>query len=306
MKLTENDLENFFFESSFRTSTKSYYHDLLFAFLRWIGDRDFNIRTVKEYADSHYSESKPQSKNTFLAVIKSFTNWKSNHQPTLAGASREEVNRIFMDMQELGRIKGIRKWREIKELKDKNIPFNKLKEIYTQYLDPKGVQFAALWCLGWFGCRAGELVSLKPDRIDYLKGEAIFDTEKTNLQRRLYFDEFTGKNLERYMKSGPRYQFLYRSCVRIGKKMGRRLTPHSFRHTFHTEMLNALPGAGFRSPKLDIVVKKMMGRSETESVMRYTGVGDDIRKAMIQHHYLISIERSIAAQMMGESSKGSR
>ncbi len=61
MKLTENELKNFFFESSFKISTKRYYHDVLFAFLRWIGDRDFNTKTVKEYANSNYMATEEQS-----------------------------------------------------------------------------------------------------------------------------------------------------------------------------------------------------------------------------------------------------
>ena len=54
----------------------------------------------------------------------------------------------------------------------------------------------------------------------------------------------------------------------------------------------------FFSPRLDVMMEKILGHSEKGSAMVYTGVEDDIKRAMLNHHYLIPIERSIATLML--------
>lgn len=195
---------------------------------------------------------------------------------------------------ELEQVRRIKRERVVQEvLEEISIPMNKMMEIFS-LLRSKKVRFATLWCLAWFGCRPGELIMLEPKAVNYEKGEVIFVTEKTKVKRKLYFDEFTGEQLRRFLEAKRDYSFIRTVCTELRRKVGMHLMSKSFRRTFITEMQGSLARAGFRPVRLDILVKLMAGHTVGDITRVYTDVAPHTREAMLDHHYLLPLEGTLS------------
>jgi integrase len=281
MKLTEEDIEKFLSDGAYAESTEKGYRYVMRVFARWLGDRDFNEDTVREYAQERYPEK--SSRNTFIEIARSFAKWKQNKIPPVG--DENQIRRY-----ELEQVRRIKPERIVQKIEEISIPMDKMREIFS-LLKGEEVRFATVWCLAWFGCRPGELIMLESKDVNYERGEVVFETEKTKVQRKLYFDEFTGRQLERFIGAKRGYSFIYKVCTGLRPKVGMYLSPKSFRRTFITEMQGSLDRAGFRPVRLDILVKLMAGHTVSGDITRvYTDVARHIREAMLDHHYLLPLE----------------
>lgn len=305
MKLTEKDIEKFLTGRGFAEGTQKSHRCRLRPIAKWLGDRDFNEDTVREFAQRY---KKPRTRNAFLAVMKSFAGWKMKR------LSQEDQTAYIRDRQVLELIRDIRLERVVVRLERKELSMDELRVVFGSL---KGVKFSGLWCLAWFGCRPGELVALtladinkNPDR--YLPPSLAkelrpdeycvkFLTEKTVVERAMFMDEFTKGHLERFIESGRGRKFLWKTCVKLRDKVGVGFMPKWFRSTFQTKMQRRLLEADIPMVKLDLLVKVMSGHTVGHDITSvYTDYGSDIKKAMTELHFLKPLEGKKALSSFNE------
>lgn len=299
MKFTEEDIKGFLEDRPRSDDYRELCRKMLTPFREWLGDRDLNPGEVKRYAKKRYE--KPSSHNTFLAVMKSFCDWKMKRLP------QEDLREFIRDRQTLELIKDIRRERVVTRLERKELSDDELGTIFSSL---EGIKFSGLWCLGWFGPRPGELTGLKlsdinkkPDKyLPPLLAKELgpddycvkFLTEKTVVERAVFMDGFTKGHLENFIKSGFGYEFLYGTCADLQGKAGVEFTPKWFRSTFQTKMQRALMESGVPMVKLDLLVKVMSGHTVRQDITSvYTDFGADIKRAMTELHFLKPLEGSL-------------
>lgn len=298
MKLIREDIDQFLEDRPRSGSYRDLCSDLLRPFRKWLGDRDLSEGWVKRHAKERYK--KPSSHNTFLAVMKSFADWKMKR------LSQDDLKAYIRDRQTLELIKDIRREKVVMRLERKELSDDELRKVFGSL---EGVGFSGLWCLAWFGVRPGELVGLDIKDInkksdDYLPDSLSkelgrdeycvkFLTEKTVVERATFMDGFTKGHLERFIKSGLGYKFLYDTCVDLQGKIGADFTPKWFRSTFQTKMQRALTESGTPMVKLDLLVKVMSGHTVGQDITSvYTDYGNDIKRAMTELHFMKQLEGS--------------
>lgn len=298
MKLIREDINQFLEDRPRSGSYRDLCSDILRPFREWLGDRDLSEGWVKRHAKERYK--KPSSHNTFLAVMKSFADWKMKR------LSQEDLGTYVRDRQVLELIKDIRREKVVVRLKRKELSEDELRAVFGSL---EGVGFSGLWSLAWFGVRPGELVELtlndinkNPDR--YLPPELAkslrpdeycvkFLTEKTVVERAVFMDRFTKGHLERFIKSGLGYKFLYDTCVDLQGKIDAKFTPKWFRSTFQTKMQRALMESGVPMVELGLLVKVMSGHTIGGNITGvYTDFGKDIKRAMTELHFMKPLEGS--------------
>jgi len=139
----------------------------------------------------------------------------------------------------------------------------------------------------WFGCRPGELVALAKSRpnVDYKRGEIVFETEKTKVERKLYFDGFTAEYLKRFLDAEPSYGYVYKICKRVGIK------PKAGRQSFITHMQRRLVKADFDPVLISPLVKIASGHTLSGDIQAtYTSYVEDLQKMFAQFHYMKPLE----------------
>jgi site-specific recombinase XerD len=140
------------------------------------------------------------------------------------------------------------------------------------------------------GLRVGEVSRLPWAAIDLMQGTVRIDNSKGHVDRVVYLSSDVAKALRQWhrLQAGARYAFPSRlarkggtplSARQIRNRMTRYLTlagitkaysPHSLRHTFATQLLNA--GASLE------VVKELMGHRSLDVTLRYTQLYDRTKR----------------------------
>jgi integrase/recombinase XerD len=166
--------------------------------------------------------------------------------------------------------------------------------------DPAGIRDRAILEL-LYGCglRVSELVGLDTDRVD-LPNLAVRVIGKGNKERRVPMGEEARERLHRY-RSGPRAEWTAKRPTpavfvsRRGRRMTResvwrlvrrwaesagvahRVTPHTFRHSFATHLLEG--GADLR------VVQALLGHASISTTQLYTHLtGERVREVYARAH----------------------
>ena len=298
MRLTQEDIEQFLKDRPRRESYRALCGKMLRPLMKPFGGKDLTDTAVRGYAKRRFGN--PNSINTFLAVVKSFADWKMRRLP------QDDLKAYIRDRQALELIQDIRRERVVMRLERKELSMDELMAIFGSI---EGVKFSGLWSLAWFGPRPSELVELtlnginkKPDKYlpPALAGELgpddyclKFLTEKTVVERAVFMDGFTKGHLENFIKSGFGYGFLYNACVDLRRKVDANFSPKWFRSTFQTKMQRALMESGVPMVKLDLLVKVMSGHTVGGDITGvYTDFGADIKRAMTELHFLKPLEES--------------
>lgn len=133
------------------------------------------------------------------------------------------------------------------------------------------------------GCRVGEIVRLEKQQVDFEKGEAIV-LGKGNKERKVFFNEKAKFYLQQYLatrhdnnpalfvsKQHP-YRKLEISTIEIiirelGQRVGIKIFPHKFRHTFATRAIN-------RGMPIE-VLQRLLGHENLDTTTIYAKVNDE-------------------------------
>lgn len=133
------------------------------------------------------------------------------------------------------------------------------------------------------GCRVGEIVRLEKQQVDFEKGEAIV-LGKGNKERKVFFNEKAKFYLQQYLatrhdnnpalfvsKQRP-YRKLEISAIEIiirelGQRVGIKIFPHKFRHTFATRAIN-------RGMPIE-VLQRLLGHENLDTTTIYAKVNDE-------------------------------
>jgi integrase/recombinase XerD len=166
--------------------------------------------------------------------------------------------------------------------------------------DPIGIRDRAILELLYAcGLRVSELVGLDTDRVD-LGGQQVRVIGKGNKERRVPMGDEARERLHRY-RSGPRSEWTAGKPTeavfvgRRGRRMSReavwslvkrwtavagvreRVTPHTFRHSFATHLLEG--GADLR------VVQALLGHASISTTQLYTHLtGERVREVYARAH----------------------
>ncbi len=147
--------------------------------------------------------------------------------------------------------------------------------------------FVVLHTLWDTGMRVGELVDLTFDDVNLKECEIRVDHAKWGKWRDIGFGKQTQKYLSRYLAmcrpmpviEGDKHFFLSidgrpltigaveQFCRRLSKRVGFRVHPHRFRHTFAVNMLRN--GTDIRT------LQKLMGHASMQILMRYLNLAND-------------------------------
>ena len=276
MKLTREDLNRFVAEQRSES-----YRELCFYVLKDFVGRELNEDEVRRYVKRKYRN--PNSHNVALAVFKSFAKWKRSKIPPI---DKEHLLQRF----ELEQIENLRRERVVRRVEKKGLTLEELGKILGR-LPRDSLEFSIIWLLHFFGCRAGELCALRPKMVDFERGTIKFVTEKTKVERQLYFDGFTAGHLRRFLDAKPRYMRVYQTCRRAG------IRPKSGRQTFISLMQGSLAEAGYDPVRLDLLVKTLAGHTTGDITAVYTDIESHIRSAMLEHHYMRPLEGELGGQV---------
>jgi len=230
--------------------------------------------TVREYLD--YLYSKNLKRNTIsrkLSSLRSFYNYLLN----------EEIIKINY-FKEISKIK-----------KDGSLPKyikdNDLEKLFNSFDKEKSLDQRNLLILEMLyatGIRVGELVNIKLNDIDFYN-KSIKILGKGRKERIVFYGSFCEDILDLYLNNGRRdllkgnndYLFLNKNGTKlssryIGKMIDNvirkcevdyHISPHTLRHTFATDMLNA--GADLMS------VKELLGHSSINTTSIYTHITNE-------------------------------
>lgn len=135
------------------------------------------------------------------------------------------------------------------------------------------------------GLRVGEVVALKPDHLDMTTCQLMIRNGKGAKDRTLWINDDLRDLIGEWLPRRPESEYLFptrhgtrvstrylRSMVkRCARKAGvseaERVSPHTLRHTFATNLL--------RSTKNLRLVQKSLGHSSIQTTQLYTHIADD-------------------------------
>jgi len=245
---------------------------------------------VREYLDYLYSKKlKRNSISRKISSIRSFYNYLLN-EGIIKTNYFKEINKIKKD----GSLP--------KYIKD-----NDLEKLFN-YFDKEKVldqrNLLILEMLYATGIRVNELVNIKLNDIDYYK-KSIKIIGKGKKERIVFYGSFCEDILDLYLHNGRQellkspneYLFLNKNGTRlssryIGKMLDNiirkceveyHISPHTLRHTFATDMLNA--GADL------ISVKELLGHSSINTTSIYTHVTNEQIKKVYEFAHPRSKEK---------------
>lgn len=135
------------------------------------------------------------------------------------------------------------------------------------------------------GLRAGEIVALRPEHVDLDTCRLIVREGKGAKDRTLWFSDEIAEELGAWLERRPKSDYVFptrdggqlstrylrKMVSRIAEeaeiKEGGRVSPHTFRHTFATEL--------YRETKNLRLVQKALGHASIQTTQVYTHIVDD-------------------------------
>jgi integrase len=154
-------------------------------------------------------------------------------------------------------------------------------------LTPKGItRYLTFFLLFYTGVRVNELIHIEINNINFQNGSILLDMTKTGKSRTVFYDLSINDRLHEYINMDPKRKYLFwnyrtqkpftvqnvEAILRYAcKKLEiRRESPHKFRHTFATMMIeNGCPLVG---------LQLILGHSRPEQTEQYLHLGDGYLK----------------------------
>ena len=286
-------IEEFLKETKVVRSFETYrtYGFLLRPFEDWLktNGKSEDICTYNDIYDyiKHKKEWSNQTKWSFLNTVRQFFKYYRNHMPI--GYTKDELKKAFADRQRADLIVDMKYpsyLRRIEKTKKMVLTADELGKFLGM---AEGEDYVIIYLLAYFGMRKSELMKITGKNIDFPKGMLTIPTAKTYGTRKLFFNPYVSGLIREYLKVRVTSVSYFNNMLnRYSEGMGITLFPHMFRHTFATEMARRLKGEAYGS----LVLKKLLGHTVSDATDIYTDVSeDDIRKAMLELHYMNGIKK---------------
>jgi len=267
IEITEDEIDQFLEEEKI---TNDYYVYILGKFVRDKGE--LSEEAVRDFVNGY---DKKSSQNTALSTLRSLARWKRGK----INPVKEEGRVKRWILEKITKITGETPTTKVEK---KGLSLKELEEVLSECGDP--LQFATVWLLHYLGSRPGELVALEPDMVNFEEGVATFETEKTKVEREVFFDEFTGERLKEFVDSGFGYQFVYRRCRDLG------IVPKSGRRSFRTNQ----PGRIDWTPPIRVheLIDVWCGHTVTGMDFVYSNVRPHLKRIR-EVHYMKPLEEAM-------------
>jgi len=325
-----DDIIERFLSQEFTKKTEKYYRSLLMRFEHYLKNNNKNIHNFEIMDVQNYYKNKmernewttPDSINTFIIVLQRFCRWIIEEtESMMIGKQGTELDDILRERVRLTKIIRMKKPKLLQKIKTERPVF--LQDIKKKYLimlkdkhDDNHYNFMRSWCLDWFGCRVGELVAIKPNMINLDDNSIFFNTEKTLIQRMNYYDDFTKKIIELYLRDNRLLNITEQAmwwCInKYSKEFGKNLDTKLGRQSFNTNM---------SSLKDDDKLKKYLKKKYSRKYGRIVSIDSNfvkiisghtikglkdisqvykiyplemIKEIMVNYHYLIPLEKEIS------------
>lgn len=259
-----------------KVSTAKTYKSILNKFAEYlsdegIGEHEFNDDNVREYLEQ--SDYSPKTQDDIIGCLKGYAKWYKRQK-----VNWDDFQNAKKEEQRMDTILGMLRPKVPKRQKRKALRKDEIDKLITG-LKGKNASFLFLSC--YFGMRPGEFRQI--EEIDYDKPELKVLGEKDLVERILPFSEKIVPVLRKADRRGwleRSYDSIYRALK--GRRTlvdGVKLTPHSGRHTFRSEMDRRIADDG--------IVDTLLGHGEGKIRNIYDDPAYEyLQEAMREKHYL--------------------
>jgi len=316
-----NKLIQQFLSREFAAKTESYYITLLSNFDTFLVEQKkdlnhFDVSDVQKYF--HHKQdcgdwNSGASTSTFITVLKSFCRFlRKETDRRIIGKNGVERDEMELERVRLNDIIDMRMPKTLQLLKTEQPVFlEDIKRILNLMMkdkhDKKHYNAMRMWAIDWFGCRVGEFTKIRPDMVKLEDNSIFFDTEKTNIQRMNFYDDFTKKIMQVYLEDNHLFNMTeggyWYDIHKYGKEFGKNLNTKLGRQSFNTNMdplksNNSLNkylikkyGVGVDGNFVKVISgHTISGLGDMSMVYKIYPV-EMIKDVMINHHYLKPLEK---------------
>lgn len=237
------------------------YYDILSPFITYLGENNIDFNTITKDQIAHYftiKEYKARSINLLISAIKDFCKYLN--------IEKHQVNEIKLVRTD--------------NKKGGYITYEELLSAIKHYatFNTRGVSTlkcnAILKFLFFTGMRKSEILILKRADIDLTNCVVKVYGVKTKEERLCYFVELILKDLVDYFNSEEEKENafnissteLWYLTKKISKQIGKKVTPHTLRHSFANYMWNKN-----LNPR---ILQRILGHASIETTMIYANPDD--------------------------------
>ncbi len=258
------------------------------------------LQDISSYINSRYWGS--TTKRHAITIIKGFFN--KYYLPNIpVGNSDKELRYRLQRENDIRNIYQMSMPHKNTNQVNKALSLSEVKLLLSEVKKQSELDYCILYVFFYFGIRKGELLSLNPtkhiiwsDNHLHLTG----DITKNYTDRNIYFNKYTRERLIYILENKGSRDRLYicddetqinRIFAKYDYILGKHLFPHKCRHTFITEMSRALQNKSSLNPEM--IVKLLAGHNIQSQNMTalYTSFGNEPKKAMLEYHYLVNLQR---------------
>jgi len=320
-RLSDDEIINEYFVcKEYKPKVEKYQRCMMDGFKRYINSqgktfRDFDMKDVRDYYRMKQENDEwkaPKSVLTFIVIVKSFCKWMCDEIDVVMIGKRDDALDILLT--EKSRMKKIMSMRvpkmpqRITAVPPVTLP--ELKKIFNAMIrnktDIRNYAFKRMWLLCYFGCRVDEIASITPNMVYLDENKIKFMTEKTEVERIVFYDDFTKRIFEEYIENNKLINIVPQAwwhCVKqYGNVLGKKVETKLGRQAFNTNMDNLdfyYYEEDMKTPaKLDNNFAKVISGHSIPGLKDITAVYRKysfalIKAAMIEHHYLIPLEEDL-------------
>jgi integrase len=238
-----------------------------------------------------YLESRKDWSNStkwrLISTVKALFKWYRNHIPI--GTTAEELRRAFTDKQRADLIVDMKypsSLRRAEPVKKMVLTLDELQQL-LDIADKE--DYPTIYIFAYFGMRKSELTKINKSKKRIDGNKLVIETAKTYKTRVLYFNDYVGELLKRFMTLNITSSAYFNNMLnKYSKRLKIRIFPHAFRHTFINEMTEKLKNEA----KSSLILKKIVGHTVSDVTEGYKNVSEaEIKKAMGILHYMNAIKK---------------
>lgn len=261
----------------------------VFAFFRWLGDKELNKESVQQFLSYLKNEKhlKPSTLNTYLhglSSLRDYFKFKGKDSNFLDGFKAFRKNKTDVEVLSLEQIKAIL---------DTHLEYGNYQGKNCSALDSRYLAFTLFLTLT--ACRFEEGAGLKVKNVDISSRRVKFVDTKTNEDRNepLFepllsilteiikdkdLEDLVFTNMVNNKFSNQEYsKDLKERALKAGIPANKRVYPHIFRHSYASELVKKHVSMAY--------VAKLLGHKDIQTTYEYYArfEDDDLEKAAMRH-----------------------